>query len=118
MVYETIIKGLSKYSLDNFKAVMFTSDGNRDIYNDFDKILGLLSDSEYFYVVVFRNGKRHIHMLVRDCPFFKYQLKEIWTWLHGCPKFNLEPVRNVNSIALYFATQDSIEYVGMSGGWL
>ena len=118
MVYETIVKGLFKGSLSRYSSVLFTSDGSRDIYSDFDKILGLLSGVDYFYVVVFRNGKRHIHMIIRDCPFYKNQLKDIWTWIHGCPKFNLEPVKDVVGIAVYFATQDSIEYVGMSGGWL
>jgi len=117
MVYTTILKGLSKGSLDRYKAVLFTSDGKRDIYKDFKKILGLLSGNDYIYVVVFRNGKYHIHMIIRDCPFYKNQLKAVWTWIHGCPKFNLEPVNDAESIASYFSSQDSIEFVSCSRGW-
>jgi len=118
MVYESVVNGLSKVSLDRYKVVLFTSDGKREIYKDFDRILGLLSGTEYFYVVVFRNDKFHIHMIIRDSPFYKHQLKKIWTIIHGCPKFGFESVKDVDAMAFYLATQKSIDFVDMSGGWL
>ena len=116
-MYELLKKGLSKGSLSRYVSVEFTSDNKRDIYKDFDKILGLLFGVDYFYVIVFRNGKRHVHMIIRDCPFYKNQLKSIWTWIHSCPKFSLEPVKDVEAVAVYLSTQDAIEFVGVSKNW-
>jgi hypothetical protein len=119
MVYEMIKEGLSRFPLDRFQAIMLTSDGNRDIYKDFKKFLGLFSESEYFYIIVRKNDLLHIHMIVKDCPFFKYQIKTLWLWLHNCEKINLKPVRNVEAIAVYFATnEDYIDFVGCSRSWL
>lgn len=118
MVYETILKGISKGSLSRYVSVVFTSDAKRDIYKDFDRILGFLSGTDYFYVIIFRNGKRHVHMVIRDCPFYKYQLKEIWFWIHNASKFDFEGVKDAVSIAVYFATQEDIDFVSCSGEWL
>jgi len=118
MVFETILKGLHIGSLDRYVSVLFTSNGNRDIYKDFDRILGLLSGTEYIYVVVFQNDKFHIHMIIRDCPFYKHFLKNVWFVIHGCNIVNLEPVRDAVALAVYLSTQYSIDFVDFSGGWL
>lgn len=117
MVFETILKGLSVGSLSRYVSVVFTSDGKHSFYKDFDKILGLLSGVDYLYVVVFRSDKFHVHLIIRDCPFYRNQLKSIWVWICNCPKVDLEVVRDAKAVAVYLATQDSIDCVGMSKNW-
>lgn len=115
MVYETILEGLS---LDFYKIshIILTNDGKRDFYSDLDRMLELLVDYDYFYVVVFHNDKFHVHLLVRDCPFRLAWFDSNWLRLHCCIA-RFVAVDNYVDTAVYLVTQDSIDFVFCSDGW-
>ena len=115
MVYETILEGLSKY--DTVTHIILSSDGVRSIYNDLNRLLSLIAEYEYFYVVVFHNDKFHVHLLVKDCPFRTAWFDSTWHRIHGCIARHVS-VDSVVDTAVYLATnEDYIDFVDCSGGW-
>jgi len=114
-MYETILKGLS-VGFKKISHVIFTSDDNRDFYSDFDKMLELLVNFEYFYVLVFYHDKFHVHLLVKDCPYRLSWFDSRWHSIHGCIA-RLLPVDDYVGTAVYLSTQDSIDFVFCTKGW-
>jgi len=115
MVYETILKGLS-LNFYKISHIILTSDGDRAFYSDLSRMLELLVDYEYFYVVVWYHKKFHAHLLVKDCPFRLAWFDSNWLQMHGCIA-RFVSVDNYLSTAIYFSTQDSIDFVFCTKGW-